>query len=115
MMLVFVGAEYEVLMGTDFNNLKIDVIVIETLQKPQNNSNPVTLLESKGYTCDQLRQNHFCSRKGFAPSRMPRDVFLKIRSQMHPKLQNFNATECKKLAETSKYTMGVLQDCSENF
>lgn len=99
-------------MGTDFEYLKINVIVIETLQTRRNGTDPIEFLKKKGYTCDKLRQNHFCVLSGFVPSRMPRDVFLAVRHHFHPTLPPDFHGDCKKIANMG---LVAIQDCEVNF
>ena len=68
------GAELQVLQGTDFAELEIDVIIVETVRRDFVASETLLvkeLLSRQGYTCQPFHNNEVCARRGFQPSRKP--------------------------------------------
>lgn len=66
------GAEEEVLLGTDFNAVHIDAIVMENdgFDKAKDRRK-VAILENNDFSCTQIDRNVFCKHKTFHPSTKP--------------------------------------------
>jgi FkbM family methyltransferase len=66
------GAEEEVLLGTDFNEVHIDAVVMENDGiNPDKDRRKVAILEKNGFSCTPIRRNVFCKHKTFRPSTKP--------------------------------------------
>jgi FkbM family methyltransferase len=68
------GAEYQVLQGSDFSKLEVDVIIVETVRRDfvaAETALVKNFLNSFGYTCTPFHNNEVCYRQGFEPSKKP--------------------------------------------
>jgi len=82
------GGELQVLQGTDFQEVEIDVILVETTRRDfegAESSAVLTFLQEKSYSCTPLANNHVCLRDGFVPSTMPGATLGKHKSKLGKK------------------------------
>lgn len=63
------GAEESVLLGTDFNKVRVDTIVMECDQSDRERDNKkIKILEKNSFTCQLISNDCICKHKSFKPS-----------------------------------------------
>jgi FkbM family methyltransferase len=66
------GAEEDVLLGANFDEVLINAVVMENDGfNPEKDRRKVAILEKNGFSCTQIDRNAFCKHKNFSPSTKP--------------------------------------------